>query len=93
MSDKKIKIQIADPGKLVYMGEAASVILPAHDGEMGVLHGHIPMIGLMGAGTVDVNYGTTREYFAVRSGQFEITGEAVKILAEEAGPVASKPGK
>ena len=64
--------------------ECDEVTLPAERGELGILPGHTPLITLLGIGTVTWREGTRRSAVAVREGFAEISGDAVRILADRA---------
>jgi F-type H+-transporting ATPase subunit epsilon len=65
------------------------VVIPASEGELGVLPGHAPMIVLLRGGVIRLYQGAqvTARLF-VAGGFAEITTEACTILANEAVPVA-----
>ena len=64
-------------------------VIPAAEGEMGVLPGHTPMIVLLRGGTITLHEGgrPTAQLF-VSGGFAEITPERCTVLADEAMPVA-----
>lgn len=69
--------------------EVYEVIIPTIDGEIAVFPGHEPLVTVAKSGVVtvqfDKNHGIERrEYFAVSGGIVEISGDAVKILVDEA---------
>ena len=38
-----LKVSVISPERVLFEGEAASVVAPAFDGEVGILTGHAPM--------------------------------------------------
>ena len=82
-----LTVRIVAPDRTVFDGEAASVVAPAWDGEVGVLGGHAPMITLLGAGRLDVDLpagqGSDRYYIA--GGVMKVVDDRVTILTEYAG--------
>ena len=65
------------------------VVIPAAEGEMGVLPGHAPMIVTLRGGAIRVQEaGQWTESLFVAGGFAEVTSERVTILADEATPVA-----
>jgi len=65
------------------------VVIPAFEGEMGVLEEHTPMIVMLRGGTIRLYEGnnvTDRLY--VSGGFAEVTPQRVTVLATEATPVA-----
>lgn len=61
-----------------------SVILPAAEGEMGVLPGHLPMVVQLGLGSLRYKRDGKEEEFAVMGGLAEILHDAVNVFAEGA---------
>jgi F-type H+-transporting ATPase subunit epsilon len=68
----------------VFDGPADMVVAPAWDGELGILHGHAPMLALMGSGSLRVTDGTTESRFLVEGGFLQVADDVVTILSEHA---------
>lgn len=82
-------LEIVSPEKLLLSKPVDMVVIPAAEGEMGVLPNHSPMIVLLRAGTIRLYSGTTvTEQLYVTGGFAEITPTRVTVLANEATPVA-----
>ncbi|HTS03609.1 MAG TPA: ATP synthase F1 subunit epsilon [Thermoanaerobaculia bacterium] len=60
------------------------VVLPGLDGEIGILPAHTPFITLLGIGVVTYRDGGRKTSVAVRGGFAEISGDAVRVLADAA---------
>jgi F-type H+-transporting ATPase subunit epsilon len=87
MADK-VAFELVSPEKLLFSGEVDMVVLPAEEGDMGVLPGHAPVIATMRPGTICVYNGTTVEQrLFVASGFVEVTQERCTVLADAATPV------
>jgi F0F1-type ATP synthase epsilon subunit len=57
---KTFHCDLIDPtGKLLDC-ETTSVVLPAHDGQRGILHGHMPMLCQLGLGVMKVTVASAR---------------------------------
>ena len=85
-----IDLEIVSPEKLLLSKSADMVVLPAAEGEMGVLPGHAPMIVLLRGGTIKLTVGgTVTDTLYVSGGFAEITPTRVTILANEATEVAA----
>lgn len=86
MADGTIKVRVVSPAITVFEGEAASLVAPAWDGQVGVLPGHAPMITLLGAGdlSVDLPGGGSRRFF-VAGGVLKVEGNRATVLTEYAG--------
>jgi len=81
----KLLLTILTPEKTVLTDkEADFVTLPAFDGEMGILPGHISLVAQLKEGILTYKDGHKKEIFAVLSGFAEINRNSVLVLAEEA---------
>lgn len=83
------QLEIVAPDKLLLSQPVDMAVIPAAEGDMGVLPGHSPMIVLLRGGTITLHEGgqpTARLY--VSGGFAEITPERCTVLADEATPVA-----
>ena len=83
------QLEIVSPDRLLLSQPVDMAVIPAAEGEMGVLPGHAPMIVLLRGGTIVLHEGghpTARLY--VSGGFAEITPERCTVLADEAVPVA-----
>jgi F-type H+-transporting ATPase subunit epsilon len=84
-----VDLEIVSPEKLLLSRPVDMVVIPAAEGEMGVMAQHSPMILLLRGGTIRLYEGTTvTEQFYVAGGFAEITPERCTVLANEAIPVA-----
>lgn len=80
---------IVTPDQEVFKESVTSVVLPAHDGYMGILTGRAPILLRLGAGmlTATLAAGGTRA-FQVRRGVAHMRNNNLTVLAESAEPVA-----
>ena len=82
-------LEIVAPDRLLLSQPVDMAVIPAAEGEIGVLPGHSPMIVLLRGGTITLHEGgrpTAQLY--VSGGFAEITPERCTVLADEATPVA-----
>jgi len=82
-------LEIVSPDRLLLSQPVDMAVIPAAEGEMGVLPGHAPMIVLLQGGTITLHEGgrpTSKLY--VSGGFAEITSERCTVLADEAIPVS-----
>ena len=82
-------LEIVSPDRLLLSQPVDMAVIPAAEGEMGVLPGHSPMIVLLQGGTITLHEGgrpTSRLF--VSGGFAEITPDRCTVLADEAVPVA-----
>ena len=85
-----IDLEIVSPEKLLLSKSVDMVVLPAAEGEMGVLPGHAPMIVLLRGGTIKLTVGgTVTDTLYVSGGFAEVTTTRVTVLATEAVEVSS----
>ncbi len=73
-----MKLQIFSLQGLVYEGKTASITLPARDGEITVLKGHLPLITLIKDGEIR----TKEKNIPIKKGFAEIDGERVVVLID-----------
>ncbi|MEO3472408.1 ATP synthase F1 subunit epsilon [Roseomonas sp. CAU 1739] len=83
------QLEFVSPEKLLLSRPVEMALLPAAEGEMGVLPGHAPMIVALRGGVIGVQEGgQITERLFVAGGFAEITPNRVTILADDATPVA-----
>lgn len=83
------QLELVSPEKLLLSRAVEMVVIPAAEGEMGVLPGHAAMIVTLRGGTIRViEGGKDAERLFVAGGFAEVTPERVTILADEATPLA-----
>ncbi len=83
-----VELEIVSPERLLLSRPVDMAVIPAAEGEIGVLPNHAPMIVLLRGGVIAIHEGgrvTDRLY--VSGGFAEITPERCTILADEAVPV------
>lgn len=83
---KTIQLEMITPEKVVLQAPAEFVVLPAHDGEMGVLPGHEPYWVELAAGEVRVTLGGGEHFqsFAIAGGFAEVVHDRISVFAETA---------
>ncbi|UYN92306.1 MAG: ATP synthase F1 subunit epsilon [Anaerolineales bacterium] len=79
-----IRCEIVSQDRSVFEGDADIVTIPGHDGEMGVLPNHAPLLSTLRPGVVKVKQGTQESLFTVTGGLAEIQPDIVTILADAA---------
>lgn len=84
-----VDLEIVSPERLLLSQPVDMVVVPAAEGELGVLPGHSPMIVLLRGGTISIYSGSqVTERLFVAGGFADITPERCTVLADEAIPVA-----
>jgi F-type H+-transporting ATPase subunit epsilon len=82
-------VELVSPEKLLLSRPVDMVVIPAAEGEIGVLPGHAPMIVLLRGGMIRLYEGAqVTERLFVAGGFAEITPERCTVLANEAIPAA-----
>lgn len=83
------KLELVSPEKLLLSRAVDMAVLPAAEGEMGVLPGHAPMIVALRGGVITVTEGgQVTDRLFVGGGFAEVTPDRCTVLADEATPVA-----
>lgn len=80
-------VELVSPERLVLSRPIDMVVIPAYEGDIGVLPGHAPMIVLLRGGMVSLyEGGQVRERVFVSGGFAEIVPDRCTVLADEASP-------
>jgi F-type H+-transporting ATPase subunit epsilon len=84
-----VNLEIVSPEKLLMSRPVDMVVIPASEGDMGVLEGHAPMIVMLRGGAISL-YDDDRvtDTLFVASGFAEVTSERCTVLANEVMPIA-----
>lgn len=83
------------PARVGFDGRASALVVPAHDGKLGILYGHAPMTVLLGEGELVVRTPEGNRKFRVSRGFLQVVDNVVSVLAEEveeAGEVEARTG-
>jgi F-type H+-transporting ATPase subunit epsilon len=82
-----VDLEIVSPEKLLFSRPVDMVVIPAAEGEMGVLPNHAPMIVLLRGGTIRLYEGDkVIDRLFVSGGFAEVTTQRVTVLANDATP-------
>jgi F-type H+-transporting ATPase subunit epsilon len=79
-----LKVSVISPERTVFEGEADMVVVPAWDGEMGILRGHAPMLVLLGKGSLRIRTKGGEQRFDVEGGFLQVVDDIVTVLSERA---------
>ena len=78
---EEYKIEIVNPEKSFLQREdVIEVVIPAFEGEMGILKDHIPLISFLKPGIVKVNLKSGEENYYVEDGIVEFKDNNLSIL-------------
>lgn len=84
-----VALEIVSPEKLLLSRSVDMVVIPASEGDMGVLEGHAPMIVMLRGGLIALYEGDrVTDTLFVAGGFAEVTPERCTVLANEVSPVA-----
>ena len=87
MAGSLLQVEIVSPARPIFRGEAASVTAEGHDGGLGILPGHAPLVALLGTGVVRVATAGNREggeRFAIHGGFLQVLGGRATLLVTQA---------
>ncbi len=80
-----IRCEIVSAEAEIFHGDAAMVIAPGEQGELGIAPRHAPLITRLRAGTVEVQREDgSRESFFVTGGILEVQPQVITVLADTA---------
>ncbi|MDY0009648.1 MAG: F0F1 ATP synthase subunit epsilon [Bdellovibrionales bacterium] len=90
LTDKTFQFELVSPERILASEEASMVIVPAGEGDIGVLADHAPLLSSLRPGVVTVTSpsGEVTRIF-VSGGFVDVTGDLCAVLAEEAVNVSS----
>lgn len=78
-------VAVVSPESEVWSGEADMIVARTVDGELGVLPGHVPLLGvLVDEGEVRIKSGGRETVAQVNGGFLSVTKDGVSVLAEAA---------
>jgi len=83
-----LKVSVISPERVLFDGEASSLVAPAYDGEVGILPRHAPMLTLLGRGVLRLEGGVGGEQrFSIDGGFLQVADDEVRIVTERAEPM------
>ena len=88
MATNQLQLKIITPEKLVFEETVDQVTLPAMDGEITILPGHIPLVTALKSGDIVAKRGGEVIPMAVVGGFVEIHDNVVAVLADFAEHVS-----
>ena len=78
---ENFKIEIVNPEKsFLSKEEVSEVVVPAFEGEIGILKDHIPIISFLKPGIITVSIGSEVENYYVEDGIVEFKDNSLSIL-------------
>jgi F-type H+-transporting ATPase subunit epsilon len=76
-------LKIVTPTGITLKKEVDSVVLPAIDGEIEILPGHMPLVTIIQPGELVAKSATLSESFAIDSGFASVSRDTVSVLTDE----------
>ncbi len=80
----QLNCKIVTPETLAADAKVTGVVIPAHDGLLGVLPGHAPLLCNLGAGLLKMQIGQSEETIFIDGGFAHIRENEVTILTRQA---------
>lgn len=86
-----LHVELVAADRVVWSGEATSVIARTVEGDIGILTGHAPLLSLLAEAVVEVDAveGVT-EFFRVEGGFVSVARDQVSILSDVVTPADSR---
>ena len=75
---------IVTPDREVFQESVTGVILPAHDGQVGILTGRAPMLVKLGSGTLTAHTTGGDRTFNISGGVAQMKDNKLTVLTEKA---------
>ncbi len=80
-----IRVELVAADRVVWSGEATTVIARTTEGDVGILANHAPMLAVLVGGTVEVRTADNEHWVAAVDGGFlSVADNRVSILSEHA---------
>jgi F-type H+-transporting ATPase subunit epsilon len=79
---RTFKLELLATDRVFYTGPCELLVIPAIDGEYGIMAGHEPVVLALMAGGLRYTVNGKTEEAAVGDGLVEVTGERVNVLTD-----------
>jgi F-type H+-transporting ATPase subunit epsilon len=84
MARETFHCSVITPEAKAYDGDADFVVIPAHDGEMGILRDRAPLVCQLGAGRLVVRQGNEELTWFIEGGFAQVLDNNVVVLTQKA---------
>ena len=84
VSPKTIMLEVVTPYEIFFEGRIEKIVLPAQDGQLGVMPGHSPLVVAVTPGIASIETKGEQKKFVVSEGFAEIAHQAVIIVCNAA---------
>ena len=78
-----LQVELVAADRKVWTGEAQFVAARSIEGDLGILPGHAPLLGVLVAGEVRIDTGSGKETVTIDSGFLSVDHDRVTIVAEQ----------
>jgi len=78
-----LQVELVAADRKVWSGEAKMVSARSTEGDLGILPGHTPLLGILVAGEVRIDTGDRKETVTIDSGFLSVDHDRVTIVAEQ----------
>lgn len=82
--DGSLKVSVISPERVLFEGTARGVVVPAFDGEVGILPLHAPLMTLLGKGVLRIDTTAGEQRFQVEGGFLQVVDDVVRVVTEHA---------
>lgn len=80
----RLPLRIVTPEKVAWEGDVDSLVVPAVEGQLGILPGHAPLLAQLAPGPMRVRDGEDVRLLALSGGFVEVYGGRASVFAETA---------
>lgn len=84
MAEHTFHLSVVTPERVVLETEARSVVLPAYDGQLGILAHRAPLLARLGAGRLTAETTKGEEVYFVDGGFAQMVENRLTVLTEQA---------
>jgi len=81
---KALAVSVISPERVLFEGTAQAAVVPAFDGEVGILPQHAPLMTLLGRGVLRLDTDGGPRRFRVGGGFLQVVDDQVRVVTEEA---------
>ena len=82
-----LTVSVISPERVLFEGQASSVVAPGHDGQLGILPGHAPLMTVLGKGVLRLDGAGADSRFQVEGGFLQVVDNVVRVVTESATPL------
>lgn len=85
-----MKVDVVSTDSVLWEGEASSVVVPAHDGDLGILPGRQPVLAILRPGFVRITTSTGEiTPIEVRAGFVSVDEDVIEVVVDNTVPTGN----